>query len=213
MGAVDPSRWQQIFSSYSLSPKSFDGGVGLMVSAATARFMGKRFRELSFSLLVNDDVGIATGEGAFLLHAFNSSRLFAWVERTFFHTPYYFGDLAVTARGTPSVRLQRGGRTLLDARFSSSNRTPIRSREEGWEGPIHLGKRAAGDPRRMFFARLWGHTRVYPFDSKTDVFNVSGGTDEQPFRWLHEGGFQPREWHIREAAVHSKSKTILRDGG
>lgn len=210
-GTVDPSSFQEIFSSYSLSPRSLDGGVGIMVSAASARFMGMPFRELSFSVLVNDEGGIGSGEGAFLLHAFNSSRLFAWVERTLFHTPYYFGDLAVTARGTRSVRLQRDGRTLLDARFCSLNRTPIRSREEGWEGPIHLWKRASGDPRRLFFARLWGQTRVYAFDSKTDVFDVSGGTDEQPFRWLHEGGFQPREWHVREAAVHSKSKTLLRD--
>lgn len=213
LGIVGPSCLEDIFSSYRLSPIRFGEGVGLMVSATSARFMGKPFRELSFSVLVSDDEGIATGDGAFMLHAFNSSRLFAWVERTFFHTPYYFGDLAVTACGTPSMRLQRNGRMLLDARLSLSNRTPIRSQEEGWEGPIHLWKRAGGDPRRLFYARLWGHTRVYAFDSETDVFDLSGGADERPFRWLREGGFQPREWHIRESAVHSKSKTVLRDGG
>ncbi len=213
LGTVERSCLEDIFFSHRLTPIMIGDGVGLMVSAASARFMGKPFRELSFSVLVRDEAGIATGDGVFMLHAFNSSRLFAWVERTFFRTPYYSGDLAVSARGTPSVRLKRDERVLLDARPGLSNRMPIRSQDDGWEGPIHLWKRAGGDSRRLFFARLWGHTRVYIFDPEVDIFDMSGGIDELPFRWMRDGRFQPREWHIREAAVHSRSKTILRDGG
>jgi hypothetical protein len=51
----------------------------------------------------------APQEGAYLVHAFNSSRLFACCERAFFSTPYSHGDVGLSASCPAAMQLVKQG--------------------------------------------------------------------------------------------------------
>src|SRR5262245_50276605 len=89
LGSAELPFWRQQLRPAALSPTIKDGRAQLMISAVAAKFKGMPFRELSISVLVSRHAEGGTADGAFLIHAFNSSQLFACIERTFFHTPYF----------------------------------------------------------------------------------------------------------------------------
>lgn len=97
----------------------------------------------------------------------------------------------------------------------AAKRTPERSAEESWEGPIVLPR---NDPRpsphsRVFFARLAGETHVYPFDPTADRFVVTADTGITALEALRKSRFEPDHWTLRPSATHGKSKTVRRGGG
>jgi hypothetical protein len=95
-GLADLSFWQEQLAAEGLTPLAQDGKAQLFISATEARFKGIRFRECLIGIHVQrvnaepDDM-----PAMFLLHAWNSLRLFAWIERTLFGTPYYPGQIKV----------------------------------------------------------------------------------------------------------------------
>ncbi|MBK8030527.1 MAG: hypothetical protein IPK17_13690 [Chloroflexi bacterium] len=70
IGTADRAVWAPHFD---LGAQTADP-VTVVLSAVETTYMGVRFRELSLSLLLDDAKGI-------LVHAFNSSRMFAFIER------------------------------------------------------------------------------------------------------------------------------------
>ena len=88
-------------------------------------------------------------------------------------------------------------------------RPVIRTGDESWEGPVFLPSPGTANDRRLFFARLRGHTVVHPF-STGDHFVIepsAGGGALQP---LADARFHPKEWVVRADATHGKSKTYRR---
>src|ERR1700684_3828126 len=86
LGAADIAYWADRLRPERLTPAEADGRAGVMLAAISSRFFGVRFRELSLSVLVRPP---EVGDGrnaAFLVHAFNTSRFFAFCERVFFST-------------------------------------------------------------------------------------------------------------------------------
>jgi len=211
-GTVDASYWRNELAQYALHPSIVDGHAEMIVSSTRARFMGKTFRELSFSVFVSNIENAEHRDGVFMFQAFNSSRFFAWVERTFFHTPYEWGTLEVNAFDKPHFRLCRGGHVLLRGELKGHGPAATQAAEDGWEGPVYLptkGARRSG-PQRIFFGRLSGLTQVEPFDPALDVWEATPQSAHRVFDMLTACNFKPRQWHIRPAATHSKSKTIKR---
>src|SRR5262245_27736743 len=96
LGTADLAFWKDRLRKESLVPAEKDGKAQLLIVAADSKFMGFRFRELSFSVLVSRPEEGLPRAAAFLVHAFNSSRLFAFSERVFFSTPYRHGDVRVS---------------------------------------------------------------------------------------------------------------------
>src|SRR5947207_14645228 len=87
-GTADLAFWQDRLAKEELAPAADDGHAHLLIIAADLKFIGVRFREVSFSVLV-ERRGEGTGsDAAFLVRAFNSCRFFAFSERVFFSTPY-----------------------------------------------------------------------------------------------------------------------------
>src|SRR5262245_16342161 len=78
-GTADPAFSTDRLMEEELVPAEQDGKAQLLIVAADARFLGVRFREVSFSVLVS-----RPGAGVFLVRAFNSCRLFAFCERVRF---------------------------------------------------------------------------------------------------------------------------------
>lgn len=200
-GAADLAYWQDALRKEGLAPLAEGGRAVLLLAAIDASFRGIPFRELSIS------VALADG-GAFLAHAYNSSRLLAFAERVFFQTPYHLAKLTVREQLPARVGVARNGRDLFEARMAGE-RPPARREDALYEGPIYLP-----GGRRHFFARLSGAADVFPFDA-ADTVAIPSESPEPIFRRLLESGFAGREWLVRSGAVHARSKTFERhrDGG
>src|SRR5258707_15344148 len=91
-----------------LAPVERCGRENVLIVAAASKFMGVRFSELSFSILVTQPEAGGSRDAAFLVQAFNSCRIFSFCERTFFATPYRHGDVRVAASFPPSIDLIQG---------------------------------------------------------------------------------------------------------
>jgi hypothetical protein len=204
-GATDLGFWSDYLKSEGLAPVRFGDDGQIVIVAAEMVYMGLRFTEVSFSVravLIHS----SSSAGMRLLHAFTSSRIFAWCERALFATPYSHGKCCVSVHRPTAVRLDAQGERVLGAEMSSVERPVIRAGDESWEGPVFLPSRGTPNDRRLFFGRLRGHTIVYPF-STGDHFAIepsAGGGALQP---LADSRFHPKEWVVRADATHGKSKT------
>ena len=94
-GATDLAFWSDYLKSEGLAPVRYGDCGQMVVVAAEMVYMGVRFTEVSFSVraaLTNH----SGSEGMRLVHAFTTSRIFAWCERAFFATPYSHGKCCVS---------------------------------------------------------------------------------------------------------------------
>jgi hypothetical protein len=208
-GIANLAFWRERLNLEKLLPFDHDGKADLAISATELRWMGVRTKELTFSISVCVAQAPTMLAGSYLIHAFNSSRLFAAMERTLFQTPYYMGDIQVEDRLPSSFRLRNTGAIVLDA--SMSSQIPLsQSIDEMWEGTIFLphGQTKAG-PGKLFHAKLGGLTEVYPFSPSIDTL-VLKPTREGILPWLIESEFSAKEWRIRHAAIHARSNTFKR---
>jgi hypothetical protein len=182
--------------------------VAMMLSATSARFRGMRFREFSISVLARE---VETGaEGWYLAHAFNSSRFFAWVERTMFATPYYFGAIEVNAMAPARVNVTaREACIRVSMASNTTERVPMRRGPESWEGPLFLPTRtnAKAAQRKWFYARLSGDADVYAFAPSKDVVTISPAPQWPALAKLAAADFHGTEWLLRTNAFHAKSRT------
>ncbi len=106
---ADLAPWEDQLRQEGLAPVLRGDQVQVLIVAAASKFMGLSFRELSISLRVRPQSEEMGAEGAFLVWAFNSCRLFAFCER-FLTETYPFLDLvdSVTVGATerPAVLRQ-----------------------------------------------------------------------------------------------------------
>jgi hypothetical protein len=216
LGTADLAFWKDRLLKEDLLPAERDGHAQVLIVATDAKYMGVRFRELSFSVLVSRPQGGAWQDAAYLVRAFNSCRLFAFCERVFFSTPYYHGDVRVSASLPASMNLVKKGEVVFAAEMggdaSGLGRDASRCGEDGWEGPIFLpeSRRGEGRQAKLFVARLRGYTRTYSFLPGTDSAAIEPSPDSEFLQALRDSHFVAKEWIVREDATHAKSKTYKR---
>jgi hypothetical protein len=209
LGTADLAFWKDLLRKETLFPVERDGRAQLLIIAAELKYLGVRFRELSFSVLVSRRQGEAKEEGAYLTRAFNSFRPFAFAERVFFSTPYYYGDVRLDVGYPASVRLVEGGEVVFGAEMTAApGREPARSGEDGWYGPVFLP--GHGPNGKLFFAKLSGPTQTSPFVPSEDVITLKPSKNAPVLNWLVESNFAGHEWAVRADARHAKSKTYRR---
>lgn len=222
LGSANLGFWVERLRGEGLTPVEHAGRARVLVVACDSKFFGVRFRELSFSVFVHQpDASGGVGrpapsaDAAFLVQAFNSSRFFAWSERTWFSTPYCHGMIDVDVGLPGSLRLGLKGQTVFSAVMSADPcRTLSRSGVEGFAGPIFLprGTREKTASGRLFFAKIEGETQAYPFLS-TDTLTISPADDCPILQALVDSHFVVDEWLTRRDASHAKSKTFRRMDG
>jgi hypothetical protein len=214
LGTANLAYWKDRLAEEDLIPADADGKAQILIVAAEAKFMGVRFRELSFSVLVSPPEDGKPQAAAFLVQAFNSCRFFAFCERVFFSTPYYYGAVGVSTALPASIRLTQHGEARFAAEMeaNTSTREPLRVGEDGWEGPVFLPARGRGSARhrKLFFARISGHTRTYPFLPSADPLTIQPARGSEILQELIDSQFVGQEWAVREDAEHAKSKTYKR---
>jgi hypothetical protein len=219
LGTSDLPFWKDRLAADDLSPIEFDGQARVLISAMESRYLGVRFREISITVFARRNEGDGGQNGLFLALAFNSSRLFAAIERTAFSTPYRHGSIRLDTHFPGSIALVEGRDATLSAAMApdvpASSREPLRVGVGGWEGAIFLprdgrGPRASG---KWFLAKAGGHTRVYPFLPALDRVTVGPRRSQDVLRRVFESGFSGQEWSIREDAQHARTKTFGKGQG
>jgi hypothetical protein len=216
LGTADLAFWKDRLLKEELLPAESDGRAQLLIIAADSTFMGVRFRELSFCVSVPRPGDGSRQDAAYLVRAFNSCRFFAFCERVFFSTPYYHGDVRVSAALPASMRLVKKGEVVFAAEMgadpSAPGRGPLRCGEDGWDGPVFLpaGRRRGGRQGKLFVARLRGYTRTYAFLPGADSVAIRPWPGSEVLQALRDSHFVPKEWVVREDATHAKSKTYQR---
>ena len=210
LGTADLEFWKRRLQMDDLVPLANDGQAQILVIAADSKYMGIPFRELSFSVLVSDTQ--KGGDAAYLIQAFNSSRLFAFCERVLFSTPYSHGNIRVSNVQPVSVELRAKAGCLFNAELRAGQREPLRCEEDGWEGRIYLPSHrgAKKDRSKLFFARIQGTTKTYEFVPSEDLLTFSPSANSDAIEAIRDSNFVAREWMIREDATHAKSKTYER---
>lgn len=208
-GLAELDVWQERLAAEELTPVARDGRAQLFISATEARFKGIRFRECLIGVHVQrlnarpDDM-----PAMYLLHAWNSLRVFAWIERNLFGTPYYPGQIEVEPQ--QPIRFQLSERGKQFAAGSIGPREPERVVEEHWQGTIFL-PRKGNKPQQLFVAKLAGLTEHYPYDIFRDPVALLDSSSCPALGWLIDSQFCPTAWHIRPQAAHAKSKTYRAD--
>lgn len=217
IGLADLTFWQDKLRPAGLSPTKRDGRAECLISATSAKFHGVCFRELSFSVFVTNEPGGATRDAAYMAYAFNSLRLFAWIERTLFSTPYFPAQLEVSLSTAARIVAHSAKQPVLQATMSetdgSPDRSPLQSQTDGWSGPIYLPPLRTGGilGEKLFYAQLQGETHIYAFAPILDRFQLTPLASQAALHDFRESGFEPREWHIRPSAQHAKTKTVRRN--
>jgi hypothetical protein len=216
LGTADFGFWKDQLLKEELLAAESDGRAQLLIIAAESKFMGVPFRELSFCVSVSRPDGGSRQDAAYLVRAFNSCRFFAFCERLFFSTPYYHGDVRVSATLPASMHVVKKGEVVFAAEMgadpSGLGREPSCCGEDGWDGPVFLpeGRRRRGRQGKLFVARLRGYTRKYAFLPGTDWVAIRPSPDSQVLQALRDSHFVAKEWIIRPDATHAKSKTYKR---
>lgn len=201
-GRADLAYWQAQLQPANLAPCDVQGQASVQISATSARWYGFAFREFTVSIGVGEANETGQPREFYLAHAFNSLPLFAFMERTFFHTPYFPGQIDVQLT-PPRLAVTVDGTRAFDA--AMTNRVEnVRTTADDWFGPIHLTDRSS-----VFYARLSGQTSAYDF-SAADSFAIKPAAAAPIFQWLIESHFTPHEWRLRNAAAHAKSQTYRR---
>jgi hypothetical protein len=214
LGSAELAFWQEQLRPAGLTPAVHEGRARIMFCAADGKFKGIAFRELSISIFVSRQADGTSADGAYLVHAFNSSRLFACIERTFFATPYFPAEVVVIVEPPASFVAAPWKKSPLVAVMDpdAAARTPLRSGDEGFWGPIFLPslRLGAAGADKFFVAKISGATRVFAFDQDHDSVIMDPASGPPVLQWLIDSGFRGQEWHVRAAARHGKSKTYRR---
>jgi hypothetical protein len=214
-GMADLRFWTEWLRSEDLRPADYDGQAQLMIIAADAKYMGLRFQELSFSVGVQPQDRDSPRDAVYLVGAFNSRSFIACCERVLFSTPYEYGRVALSTAMPAAIEVASDQRGVFSAAMNAgraTQREPLRACDEGWDGAVYLpGKgRQKGRAGKLFFARLRGFTKVYPFVAGKDSLTIEPATQSPVLRAMRDSNYVAKEWVIREDAVHAKSKTYNR---
>lgn len=202
IGNVGLDFWNKQLSGKPFQPLDREGFAEITIAATELIWKSFKFNELTISLAVAAMDDPLTPVGYLLLTAMNSNRFFAFCERTFFSTPYYFGQVDLRETAPCLLTARSNDQTVLNTEMSGATR-PITEEEETWEGVVFLPK---GSGEKYFIAKLSGRSKNCPF-IETDKINIQSHHQQDVFELLVNSGFSAKEWRMRSRAFHAKSKT------
>lgn len=205
---ADLAYWQDRLKGARVFPYNQQGKAAIVISATDLRSLGRRTNEFTIGLVVCERPAADSPDAFYLVQAFNSSRLFAWIERIFFATPYSPGHICVDDRMPAQIQLADRAGTIFSVQMNTTA-TPTVSRDELWQGKIYLPRLTADSRKaqKYFVAKLGGRTDIYPYSPKNDTLQISARNGQPVFQWLLESKLVGKEWRVRSNAVHARSKS------
>lgn len=204
VGSTDLDFWRTHLGPSRLTPTNFAGHAHVLVSAVKLKWMGIRFEELSIAIPI-DPLDSST-HSIYLVSAFNTSRLLAWCERTFFQTPYEHAQIKMQAEQPWSFELRDSTRSTLAVQCQCAASTS--TIEDDWTGSIFLPPARRTSQRKFFHARLAGPVQLVPFAATSAEFTLQPSPQQPAIQLLIDSQFAPTEWRVRPNATHARSKTF-----
>ncbi len=212
IGAADYDYWANRLLPDNLQPESRNGRAEIGLSAVQLKWMGISFREFSVSIAVRDRVEPSI-DGIYLDSAFSTSRMFAFIEKHHFRTPYCHSNIDVSVQDPWSLQLFDGDNSVIKSERHSAG--DVERCDETWEVRIFLpnGERGSKPSNKLFFAKLSGATQVARFSASSDSLALKPSNQHAVVQSLVDSGFTGREWRVRSNATHARSKTYRRAAG
>jgi hypothetical protein len=208
VGSADLAYWTAHLAGTGLAPLNRDGQAEISIGATDLTWMGWRFNESIVVVTLAEACAPNASAGGYLLHAYNSKPALAFMERTFFRTPYYPAAIQLAGQAPACFQVTDRAGGGLRAQAGASVR-PVEATSEAWQGAVHLPRQRTAPQGRagFFYARLAGPGQAYPFVYGSDSLTLNPSADSPVLDWLRASHFVPREWRYRPAATHSKSRT------
>ena len=208
VGSAELEFWKAHLSPLRLVPAELAGQARVLVSVVKLKWMGIAFEELSIAVPIEPPD--ASMPSIYLVSAFSTSRLLAWCERMFFHTPYEHAQIAMHAEQPWSLKLRDSVRSTLATQSQQTATTT--SVNDDWTGSIFLPPARPGSRRKFFYAKLSGPVQVAPFVATNAEFKIQPSDKQRAIQLLIDSHFAPIEWRVRPNAVHARSKTFTEGG-
>lgn len=202
VGQANLDFWHKWLIPLKLYPLARNGHAEVILSVTRLSWNGLPFRECVISIALGDSADNTALTGYYLIQAFNTSRLLAWMERRYFQTPYFYGHIALDLAQREAVLGPKVSPYLILSASAPPFAPTIQS--EDWQGPVYLPS-LPGLSRRLFYVQLAGSTLRWPCQ-REDQIMLSAQCPV--LEWLQVSGFKGREWGIRDAAFHARSKTL-----
>lgn len=203
---ADLEYWTRRLASRGITPADVGGRAQILIGAAEFRYLGMGCKELSFSVITRAYDEVSQQADCYLAHAFNSNRLFAWLERKHFSTPHFPAQVEIEAHVPASFTGRSKDGAMFVARMAAE-RAPDREYQEVIKARIHLPGMGSRNKRCHFFAELRGLTRAYPWLPGDEVTIISSSS-HAALQDLLDSGIEPYEWAIREDSFHARSTTV-----
>ena len=210
-GTADLDFWRARLKREDLFPFNVNGKAQITMNATQLKWNGMPFRELVISIAVCKRTDENTPDAAYLIHAYNSSRLLAFAERAFFQTPYYGGKIETSEHIPAFIAFDDSDGGILRAQMAGEH-PRLRGEDEMLEGAIYLPTTGT-QTGNVFFAKLGGYTEAYSFIPGTDKIEMKPSQQSPVFEWLVESQFAPQEWRLRNNATHARTKTYPKSYG
>jgi hypothetical protein len=209
IGSAEYDYWAARLLSDNLEPESRNGRAEVILSAVQLKWMGVSFREFSVSISVHDRVEPSI-DGIYLVSAFSTSRMFAFIEKHHFRTPYCHSNIDVSVQAPWSLQLFDGVNPVIKSERHDAG--DVESCDETWEVRIFLpnGARGSKPSDKLLFARLSGATQMASFSAASDSLNLTPSNQHAVVQSLVDSGFTGTEWRVRSNATHARSKTYRR---
>lgn len=202
-GTADLAFWRAHLESQNLFPFDANGKAQILISATQFVWSGILTHEFVVSLSISTSADARHVGAAYLIQAFNSSRMLAFAERVFFQTPYEWGKTESVDQVPASIDFADGNGAMFHAHMAGA---PVRLRgeDEMVQGAIYLPQ-----SNNLFYAKLGGYTETFAF-SPTDEIEIKPSPRSPVFQSLIDSQFVPHEWRLRRQATHARSKTYKR---
>jgi hypothetical protein len=207
VGQADLAYWTAHLAGTGLTPLNRHGHAELTLGATDLTWMGVRFNESILTLTLANPAAPQAEAGAYLVHAYNSKRSLAFMERAFFKTPYYPAAIQLADQYPARFTVTDPAGGLLQAATAAADR-PRQATNVTWEGAVHLPKQRPAPQGHggYFYVKLAGPGECYPF-LPGDTFTLTPSRESPALQFLRDSHFTPLEWRHRPAATHGKSRT------
>lgn len=204
VGSAKLEFWKTHLGPLRLAPTNVDGTARVFISAVKLKWMGIAFEELSIAIAI--DPPDSSTRSVYLASAFNTSRLLAWCERTFFQTPYEHAQITMQAEQPWSFELRDSSLSTLAVQCQRA--APTATVEDDWTVSIFLPPAGRRLRRTFFQAKLTGPVQVAPFAATAAEFKLRPSVQQPVIQLLIDSHFAPTEWRVRPNAIHARSRTF-----
>ncbi|MDX2038574.1 MAG: hypothetical protein SFX72_18145 [Isosphaeraceae bacterium] len=211
-GSADLDAWRARTAPRGVEPIASGGRARVAIHAISSRFGGTAFRELVVGVEVRGEVEGAVVDGIYLDCAFNSSRMFALLERWCFATPYRHALVELDTGPRARIRVATANVDRFTADFDRDAAGPGTLAAVDWDGPIFLPAEAGSRKRRWFRAKIAGETRSWEFEPHGRL-SISAEPAQPEPACLVASGFRAERFVERLDARHARTKTFAEGAG